>query len=268
MNLAQLYRKATKKPLKVYWWRYDYPKQLNFGDELTPYIIERLFNRKVVWADPADCQIAGAGSIIEILQELSGGNPIKVWGSGFIKPGSENTLQNLRFSAVRGKLSRDRVNSKDIALGDPGLLMPLVFSPDVDKKYRLGVIPHYVDQGSPELAQLRDRKDVKVINILDSVENVIKDMLSCELIISSSMHGLIVSDAYGVPNYWMPFSDDLTGSDYKFKDYYSVYGAKPAALDSSMLGKLKVDQLINSYQPKAGLEDIQQGLIKAFPFLS
>jgi pyruvyltransferase len=267
MNLAQLYRKATKKPLKVYWWRYDYPNQLNFGDELTPYIVERLFNKKIVWADPADCQIAGAGSIIEILQELSGENPIKVWGSGFIKPGEANKFKNLHFSAVRGKLSRDRVGgSQDIALGDPGLLMPLVFDPMVDKKYKLGVIPHYVDQNSPVFQQLSGRKDVKVINILDSVEAVIKDILSCELIISSSMHGLIVSDAYKIPNYWMPFSDRLTGGDYKFRDYYSVYGEKPVALDPSTLSSLKLDSLISDYRAKTALQDIQEGLIKAFPF--
>jgi pyruvyltransferase len=112
MIINRLYSKYLKKPLKLYWWRYDYPNKLNFGDEITPLIIERLFGKQCVWSPPNECEVAGAGSILEILQTSSNGNPIRVWGSGFIKKGEVNQNSNLNFLAVRGKLTLDRVNNE------------------------------------------------------------------------------------------------------------------------------------------------------------
>src|SRR5690606_41422923 len=34
----------------------------------------------------------------------------------------------------------------------------------------------------------------------DDIEGTIDDMLSCKRIVSSSLHGLILADAYGIPN--------------------------------------------------------------------
>jgi pyruvyltransferase len=44
--------------------------------------------------------------------------------------------------------------------------------------------------------------------------------LECEKIISSSLHGLIISDAYGIPNARVNVSNKLFGGDFKFIDYY------------------------------------------------
>ena len=266
MNLQRLYRRINGKPLKVYWWRYDYPNQLNFGDELTPLLIERLFGLKTTWSEPKGCELAGAGSIIELLQQEANGNNVAVWGSGFIKPGAKNSISSLKFSAVRGKLSLERIDNKNAALGDPGLLIPLAIKPAPQKKYVLGVVPHYVDQTAPELDALKTRKGVKVINVLDSVEKVAKDISSCQLILSSSLHGLIISDAYSVPNYWVPFSDKLTGGDYKFRDYYSVYDELPKPLSLQSLKTLDEEKLISSYTAKKDIQKIQKNLIKAFPY--
>jgi len=66
-----------------------------------------------------------------------------------------------------------------------------------------------------------ERKDIKVINLINKdIELVINDILSCEKTISSSLHGLIVSDAYNIPNKWVKFNDKLCGDDTKFYDYF------------------------------------------------
>lgn len=268
MNLSRLYRRTLHKPLKVYWWRYDYPEMLNFGDEITPAIIDRLFGFKSVWAAPSECDLAGAGSIIEILQQLSGDNPIDVWGSGFIKPGPMNPKSNLIFHAVRGKKSLERTGNKGIVMGDPGVLTALAY-PEVKtttKKYKLGVIPHYVDHESPLLDKYRNKPDTIIINALWPVHKVVSAIASCELILSSSLHGLIVSDSLGVPNYWMPLSDKLTGGNYKFNDYYSIYDEKPKPLTIMNQESLDVERIITAYRPKTALRDLQDRLIKAFPF--
>lgn len=265
MKLTNLYRKTFRKPIKLYWWRYQHPDKLNFGDEITPYIIKKIFGYRSVWAAPGECDLVGVGSVIEHLQEVPTDKHIKIWGSGFIKSGGKNTHKNLEFLAVRGKLSRARVDSGNVALGDPGLLMPLAFKPKTGKKYRLGIVPHYADQNATVVQKMREKKGVKIIDVLGPIEKVIEDIASCELILSSSLHGLIVSDAYGVPNYWMPLSDNLTGGDYKFKDYYSIFNETPGPLALKNLEKLDVDKLINEYKPK-DVGAIQKNLLEAFPF--
>lgn len=266
MNLSRLYRRVAHKPLKVYWWRYEYPTKLNFGDEITPLLIERLFSLKCEWAEPKDCELIGAGSIIQIVQQLAGDNHVKVWGSGFIQPGDPNDKPNLQFYAVRGKSSRERTGKPDIALGDPGLLTSLVYPLKATKRYKLGIIPHYVDADAPEVKRLAAFKDCKVINPLDPVETVVNDIQACELIVSSSMHGLILSDSYNIPNHWTPFSDKLTGGDYKFNDYYSVFGLTAQPIDPADITEATLPKLREQYQPRPGLAEVQAGLLKAFPY--
>ncbi len=52
----------------------------------------------------------------------------------------------------------------------------------------------------------------------------IDHLCSCDVIISSSMHGLILGDAYGKPTLWVKFGDDVIGNDFKFYDYYASMG--------------------------------------------
>lgn len=265
MSYGTLYRRLLKKPLKVYWWRYDYPSKLNFGDELTPQLLERLFGLKTVWSAPDKCEVVGAGSIIEVVQELSRKNTLNVWGSGFIQDGEQNTNSNLNFLAVRGKKSLKRINNPDVVLGDPGLLTALAYDGmDRTKRYKLGVIPHYVDAEVPQLKIFKEMPSTVIINPLWPLEKVVEAICSCELILSSSLHGLIVSDSFNIPNYWMTLSDALTGGSYKFEDYYSIYDEKPDPLVALEVETISIDDLIESYEMK-NLKLIQEQLINAFP---
>lgn len=268
MSLTRLYRKTFRKPLKVYWWRYNYPSQLNFGDELTPYIIQRIFGMDTVWAEPKDCELIGAGSIIEVATQLAGTNPIDVWGSGFIRPDSGAPSSDFRFHAVRGKSSLSRIGDKNVAMGDPGLLASLAF-PTINpqkKQYKLGIVVHYADSDSPLLTSVSNMTDTIVINPLWPVEKVLSTIASCELIVSSSLHGLICSDAFAVPNYWLPLSNKLTGGSYKFNDYYSVFDEVAKPIQVKNLQDIDVDKMVNEYASKKNLTAIQSSLSKAFPY--
>ena len=67
----------------------------------------------------------------------------------------------------------------------------------------------------------KESEGVKVINVLgEDVNSFVDQILECEVILSSSLHGIICGDAYGVPSYWIKLSDDVLGNGFKFKDYF------------------------------------------------
>jgi exopolysaccharide biosynthesis predicted pyruvyltransferase EpsI len=68
---------------------------------------------------------------------------------------------------------------------------------------------------------LNFKTNYKIINILDPIEKVIDEVCECENIISSSLHGLILSHMYQIPFKWVKFSNLVSGDDFKFKDWMS-----------------------------------------------
>ncbi len=62
--------------------------------------------------------------------------------------------------------------------------------------------------------------EVKKINLGTSdIEGTLTEILSCEKIVSSSLHGIILADAYGIPSAWLS-STTPKGLEFKFYDYF------------------------------------------------
>ena len=130
--------------------------------------------------------------------------------------------------------------------GDPALLMPLVYNPQVEKKYKIGIIPHYHDYSQVQEWYKNDA-EILVIDLMTlDVEEVTRQILSCEKTISSSLHGVIVSHAYQIPSVWVKFSEKIFGNDIKYKDYLEsvelpFYQARyiDSKLDESAIEKLE-----------------------------
>lgn len=266
----------------------------NLGDLLSAKIIEKVFGKKVVYAPQGPCDLISIGSILEEfvcykrdrnLSYLFGkyfSPELKVWGSGFIEPdgnGNECFTRKMRFSALRGKLSLERArkiykNSKklvDIALGDPGILSSFLIEGGHKKKYKLGIVPHYIDRNDPLVQDLKNRiKDSVIINVCNDPIDTIEKISECELIVSSAMHGLIAADSLNIPNMRIKISDKITGGDYKFQDYYSVFDIKTPKYVDIRERRLKENDLSDiesSYHIGAGIvEKIKNDMYKAFPF--
>jgi len=90
-------------------------------------------------------------------------------------------------------------------------------------------------------------------------------LVSCEEVISSSLHGLIVADAYGIPNDWCEFGDKVVGDGFKFKDYFASVGRStttPIDLRNGFDEELIKNHLSHwqpiNYDPTA--------LLRAFPY--
>ena len=203
----------------------------NFGDDINRILVENLFNKTVI---PFKFSLIGnalnkdkfmcIGSVITMF-DLS--NTI-VWGTGVLSSQFSLIGKPKKVYAVRGPLTRQCLIERGIdcpeVYGDPALLLPRIYSPTVEKKYRLGIIAHYLDHKDLRLQNLIERykSDVLFIDVVNygKWKEFINKILSCEFIISSSLHGLIISDAYEVPNYWCQIKFEMDDDGFKFRDYF------------------------------------------------
>lgn len=212
--------------IHVYWWALKAQGEIdNYGDILAPFLAEKLSGKKVVkvshpmqrWYKWFIKHYVTVGSIICAASKNS-----IVWGSGIIKK-NEN-VRAAKFVAVRGPRTRKRLLELGYQVpevyGDPALLLPRFISNVAEKKYDLGIIPHYVDYDSV-VEQFKSNSKVKVVNLMtNDIVRTTQEILACKQIISSSLHGVIVSHAYEIPALWVKFSNKLAGDNVKFYDYF------------------------------------------------
>jgi len=63
-----------------------------------------------------------------------------------------------------------------------------------------------------------------VIDVEQDWKRVLSQISACDVILSSSLHGLIVADSYQIPNARVSFSGAIVGGDFKFFDYGHAIG--------------------------------------------
>lgn len=235
----------------------------NFGDDLNPFLARKITNEKIVIVDHLFNPPSGEVVYLAIgsLLRWADRNTI-VWGTGYQYLNKKVKEQPLKICAVRGKLTREQLLQQGFdcpeIYGDPALLLPRFYKTTTKAKFKLGVMPHYVDQGSVILNKFRQENGVFFINALSPVEKVIDDINSCERIASSCLHGIIVADAYGIPSTWIKLSDRVKGDGFKFRDYFSSVGRKndkPLVLDSEMTLKSIFDSF-NDYKIDIDLDKL------------
>lgn len=163
----------------------------NFGDELTDVILSR-HGIAPVLTEPQDADLFGVGSIIDVIPAGFGGT---VWGSGLIDD-RRVTLPDATFLAVRGGLTLERVGSPPVhALGDPGLLAATLFGRG-GRRWTVGLIPHYQHADDPRWVELARRwRGARLIDVAAPAAAVIRAIGACDLVVSSSLHGVIIGRA-------------------------------------------------------------------------
>lgn len=265
---------TRKDPIKLYWWSDHDNGITNFGDEMTRDVLLNIYGYRSIQASPETAELAGAGSIVEILSNRHNKeNCIYVWGSGFMWEDNKHigSIKNLKFAGVRGVKSLAKLNKhdqKNVFLGDPGLLASLVYQKSKKKDAKIGVVVHFADAEDPIVRKLKKDSRFKIINPLQNPALVAKDITSCRLVLSSSLHGLIFADSFGVPNIHVKFSNKVAGGSFKFEDYYSATTRKykQASLDKIFNDDYLIE-ITSSYQKVAKLRSIQRKIIKALPRL-
>lgn len=238
----------------------------NWGDALSPVLVKLLSGKPVVHLEGCHHdRYLVIGSILAGANERA-----EVWGSGFIRENEPLVGRPRAVHAVRGPLSRDSLRKQGVecpeVYGDPALLLPHFYNPEVPKRYAVGIIPHYIDKRHPWLERCRRDPQVLLLDIESGIQEFVRAVKSCEVILSSSLHGLICADAYGVPNAWVQFSEDVIGGDYKFRDYRLSIGAvEPSAIP------IRKDTRLSNVVAQAVRHELRLDLCKlllACPFLS
>lgn len=235
----------------------------NVGDTLTPWIVRKLGHEAFyVDVDRPSKKLLGVGSILSRANEHT-----VVWGAGI---GSRDELVDpkAKLLAVRGPFSFHRAvacgyDGPSVPFGDPAFLMPKFYMPTpAGESIRVGVVPHYVDQAvvMPHYAKV---DDVLVIDILRPPEEIVPQLLRCERVVSSSLHGLALSLAYGIPARWAQFSDRLFGDGVKFFDLFASIGIGQSPLDAR--GELPSVQALFDAVPLAEPKIRVEALLEADP---
>ena len=153
-----------------------------------------------------------------------------IWGSGvhhaegiFLKQLHYFPIRRLDVRSVRGPLSREVLlkmgHRCPEVYGDPAVLMPLIYQPHVEKIHEMLVI----SQIRTEVKFRAGHPGLRMISMnTNDYKAVIDAIASSKKVISSSLHGIILAEAYGVPAVMFRSYDKSV--DFKYLDYYASTG--------------------------------------------
>lgn len=146
-----------------------------------------------------------------------------VWGSGLLYPYemylTRMKMAKLDVRSVRGPKTRSELLKMGIqcpeVYGDPAILMPEIYKPEVNgKEYAYSLIKHISENDTLYPIHKIDMHTTNYRYVIDEI-------MKSEIIISSSLHGIILAEAYGVPAIlYKPIESNL----FKFEDYYESTG--------------------------------------------
>lgn len=189
----------------------------NLGDKLNIDLFSYLTSDNINYCNVTSklSGIIGIGSILQWARP----NDI-IWGTGFIsandKPGyliSTNGTINIR--AVRGPLTLSKLKTmgltdKTVPYCDPGVLYPIIFNIHRCKSNnKIGIIPHEID--FKKFQNQKMPNNMAIINVNDDSRSVITQIATCDKIISSSLHGIIIAESLGIDAAWCEFSTNVIG---------------------------------------------------------
>jgi len=218
----------------LYWWEPS-PDRSNFGDALSALIVERVLGHRVEKADIDDTnKLLAIGSILQFAMDGD-----IVWGAGI--NGKHPVIQdyhirNLDVRAVRGPLSRCFLRLLGIEVpeiyGDPALLLPKL-CPEFKKEPKSDylVIPHISEIDLfPQ--------DGHVVYPDEPWDVIVEKIVKSKFVIASSLHGIIVAEAFGIPTRWLRVTENEP--KFKYHDYYLGTGRHMSQCARSVEEALKL----------------------------
>ena len=203
----------------------------NFGDALSPLISTAISRLPCVHRnfDSASTRLVSVGTIGHS-QRLGS---LHFWGTGvdakfnavdksigrfILPPETQFNIHALRGPVSRAAFAANGIDAPEI-YGDPAWFLPRILAPKVEKTHELGVIVHISElDGRAIDAKARENflryqggasSGVRVISTFhhaswEGFTAKLAEILSCKRIVSTSFHGLIIPQAYGIPALYFP----------------------------------------------------------------
>lgn len=269
--------------LYTYWWN----KGSNFGDVMNPLLLNRLTGYDIKWSNSENTPVfVAAGSLIDTFHTKPGWT---IWGSGIISTES-GIPENLELLALRGPRTRNHLAESGYSnipesYGDPGLLLPLVFpAHNPSPRYDIGIIPHYAFRLNPAMHIFKNLTNInnfckkglriRIISPKLPVLDFLRALNDCKVIAANSLHGLIVSRAYGKLAQWIHFRNDplegaitspFVGDDFKYQDFLESigrYGEQPILVEKAR----DFDHVIENVKHTEPCNFDAEPLLEAFPY--
>jgi len=157
-----------------------------------------------------------------------------VCGTGMLSPESLPKMAPKEFVSVRGPLARYYLIKSGFDVperyGDTGILAGDFIDDRSKPDHRIGVILHHSERWMEKKLFRRKngfKKDILFPDVTAHPLNLIKQIARCEMIFSSSLHGIIFANALNIPAAWLALTDRVCGKGFKYYDYYLSLGVSP-----------------------------------------
>ena len=210
--------------VECYSWRPRSGK-LNFGDHLAEVIVDGVLARRGLMREEETAVSSRLFSIGSVLHFAQTGDT--VWGSGVNGKIAEDqhSYASLDVRAVRGPRTAQFLSARGIAVpdvfGDPALLLPHLLP---------GRFTVTGDNGPIFVPNLNDldsfESPIPVASPLRGWNHVVNQIVRSSLVLASSLHGLILAEAFGIPARYVRLSEHE--STFKYADYYEGTGREGA----------------------------------------
>jgi pyruvyltransferase len=254
--------KSRKNRVNLHWWRVKSGKE-NLGDYLSSVVCEYAASLRGKSFDDSvrsTKHLYAVGSII-----TAGFQNAAIWGSGLItEPVSvkeklilSKVLRTLDIRAVRGPKTREYLikagHNCPEKYGDPAILLPLIYTPKkLSRKKKYAVVLHHETKLFHEENINIETTDYKAFS---------DELCNSEKVISSSLHGIILAEAYGIPAVLLN-DTPAKKSMFKFDDYYFSTKRFEYPVAES------IEEALKTKPPPlpANLEEMQKDLLELFPY--
>ena len=209
-------------------------------------------------------KLVALGSIFFALQDGD-----VVWGAGLARREHAAYAANARdvmYRALRGPATARLLQTRGIAcsvpFGDPAILLPLLVENDIPPQHDVGIVPHWSHFPDFE-REIRDPR-VKLVDVCDSFDDVARAILSCRLVLSTSLHGLILAESYGIPALLVFYGGQPRADATKYVDYFESTGRDLHARSIARVSDITrlADQVSRVPPPRFS----RDALLAAFPY--
>lgn len=245
LNIRKDPRKKLKKvpQKKIYTLDHTYGGICNLGDYINVFLFEQMgyevalvkhYSKKKV-----DFLVLGVGTCLDKmhLEDMIYNKKVRknilVWGSGVRDKNEINFLKNLQESkklkifALRGLVSKNLLApKKNIPLGDPAFLLPMFLKLKRKNDGKVTYIPHYQNQKNlKEKMKILGAEDYFDIRIpKKKFIGATKRIVNSGFVLTNSLHGAIICQAYGVPYAPCILPGEKIDSYLKWEDAFSWLG--------------------------------------------